>query len=118
MTNSRTADGRGSCNDFVLKRQGRAMRRPPIRDARRLKVSDRKRRELESLLLGRLLNDALEAQKIGLRPRTFRMMLTDIGPVQTRVRLITLNTVPDGFLILLERDRLDLTAEAAILAGP
>lgn len=83
-----------------------------------MRVSDLERRELERLLLDRLLKDAIEAQKIGFRPRAFRLMLTDIGPVQACVRLITSNTVPDGFLILWEKGRVDLTAEVAVLSGP
>jgi hypothetical protein len=83
-----------------------------------LKVSEPEKIQLERLLRDRLLNDAVKAAIIGFRPRIFRVMLAELGSVQTCIRLITSNTVPVGFSVLWEKGRLDLTAEAAVLSGP
>lgn len=91
----------------------------PLRKrASSLKVREHEKRRHEALLRVHLRNGARQAERVGFRPKSFRMLLADIGPVETCVRLITSKTVPDGFLVLWEKDRLDLTAEAAVLAGP
>jgi len=75
-------------------------------------------RKLESLLAGQLKQDCAEAESIGYPPRKFRSMMAESGPAGACVRVIMSAKIPDGFLALLELERLDLTAEATVLRGP
>jgi len=45
-------------------------------------------------------------------------MLSQSGPVEACRRVIMATKIPDGFIRLLELQRLDLKAEATILRGP
>ena len=56
------------------------------------------------------------SSKDRLQAADISMMLAELGPVQTCIRLITSTTIPEGFTVLWEKRRLDLTAEAAVLS--
>jgi hypothetical protein len=45
-------------------------------------------------------------------------MLAANGPIDACVKVIMSRKIPDGFLVLLEKKRLELTAEATVLRGP
>jgi hypothetical protein len=81
-------------------------------------LSDAERRRLEAQLLEQLRQDCDESESIGYRPKMFRQMLAESGPVGACRRVIMSVKIPDGFLALLEKDRLELTAEATVLRGP
>ena len=78
-------------------------------------VSDAERRRLEAQLLEQLRQDCDESEGIGYRPKIFRQMLAESGPVGACRRVIMSAKIPDGFLALLEKERPDLTAEATVL---
>jgi hypothetical protein len=75
-------------------------------------------RKLETLLAAQLKQDCAESESIGYAPRKFRAMMSESGPAGACVRVIMSAKIPDGFLTLLELNRLDLTAEATVLRGP
>jgi len=81
-------------------------------------LTDAQKRELEAKLLERLRRDCDESQSIGYPPRVFRVMISESGPVGACIRVIAAKRIPDGFIRLLELNRLDLTAEHAVLDGP
>lgn len=81
-------------------------------------LTEPERRRLEGQLREQLRQDDEESVSIGYIPRQFRIMLTEGGPVGACVRVIMSAKTPDGFMTLLERKRLDLTAEATVLRGP
>ncbi|MFL9827867.1 hypothetical protein [Rhodoplanes sp. SY1] len=76
------------------------------------------RRRLESQLGEQLRQDCEESERIGYPPRVFRRMLSESGAVGACRHVIMSRKIPDGFLTLLEKKRLDLTAEATVLRGP
>ena len=75
------------------------------------------KRQLEAKLYEKLRQACDESESIGYPPRQFRVMLTE-GAVSACIRDIMAPKIPDGFLELLERNRLDLTAEAIVLQWP
>jgi hypothetical protein len=81
-------------------------------------LTEGERRRLEAQLGDQLRIDCAEAEGIGYSPKKFRSMLSESGPRGACVRVIMSTKVPDGFLTLLELERLDLTAEATVLRGP
>ncbi len=76
------------------------------------------RRNLEAKLLARLRHDIDECQRFGYSPHVFIGMISKHGPVVACIRVVTAWPPPDGFLKLLELDRLDLNAERTVLDGP
>ena len=81
-------------------------------------LTDAERRRLENELLRRFFHDCDECDSLGYHPRVFRQMLAERGPVETaRIVLMSPKRIPDGFMILLERGRLDLTTEVKVLDG-
>lgn len=83
-----------------------------------ISVADAKRTSLERKLREQLLHDCSVSVSIGYRPVAFQRMLADHGPVEACRQVIMSTKIPDGFLRLWELKRVDLTAEATILAGP
>lgn len=83
-----------------------------------VKLSDVDRRKFEAQLLELLRQYCDESESIGYRPKMFRQMLAESGGAGACRRVIMSAKIPDGFLAMLEKQRLDLTAEAAVLAGP
>ncbi|WP_156464291.1 hypothetical protein [Afipia sp. Root123D2] len=83
-----------------------------------LALPDAERRKLEAQLHEQLRQDCDQSEAIGYRPKIFRQMLAESGPVEACLRVIMTDKIPDGFITLLEKKRLDLTAEATILRGP
>jgi hypothetical protein len=81
-------------------------------------LAEAERRRLEGKLGEQLRQDCEESESIGYSPKQFRMMLAESGPVGACQRVILSPRIPDGFLRLLELERLDLTAEATVLRGP
>ncbi len=81
-------------------------------------LSAAQRRKLESQLLEQLRQDCDEARRIGYRPTVFMSMMAQFGPVEACRKVIVATRPPDGFIKLLELQRLDLTAEATVLRGP
>jgi hypothetical protein len=81
-------------------------------------LTDKDRGDLTKQLMVRLRRDAKSAQRIHFPARASRVMLADLGAVETCNRLITSPNIPEGFSVLFEKNRLDLTAEAAVLNGP
>jgi hypothetical protein len=81
-------------------------------------LSESERRKLQAQLHEQLRQDAEESESIGYPPKQFRIMLAESGPVGACRRVIMAPNIPDGFIRLLELERLDLTAEATILRGP
>jgi hypothetical protein len=81
-------------------------------------LSGSERRHFERQLREKLRQDCDECEDLGYRPNSFRGMLTDYGPVGACIRVILDRRIPDGFLKLLELNRLDLTAEAVVLHLP
>lgn len=81
-------------------------------------LTDAERRKLEGQLFEELRKDCAESRSIGYPPRVFESMMGRLGPVEACRRVIVSDTPPDGFLTLLEKKRLDLTAEATVLRGP
>jgi hypothetical protein len=77
------------------------------------------RKHLEQELLKRFLHDCDECEKLNppYYPRIFRQILTDVGPIETARRVVISQKLPDGFTILWELNRLDLTTEAKMLDG-
>jgi hypothetical protein len=55
---------------------------------------------------------------IGYREKIFRRMMAHSGPVAACNSLMMSDRIPDGFLILYHKKRLDLTVEAIILRPP
>lgn len=88
------------------------------RGAERSALTDRECRLLRTALGERLRQDSEESESIGYSPRKFRGMMTESGPDGACRRVIMSAKLPDGFLTLLEKQRLDLTAEATVLRGP
>lgn len=82
------------------------------------KLSDAEVRKLESQLLEQLRQDCDVSESIGYRAKIFRRMLAESGPVGACRRVLMTSKIPDGFMVLLEKQRLDLTAEATVLRGP
>jgi len=54
----------------------------------------------------------------GYNPTRFLQMLENKGPVQTAIELVMAPRIHEGFIKLLELNRLDLTVEAIILRQP
>jgi hypothetical protein len=81
-------------------------------------LTDAQRRSLEAKLYEQLRQDCDIAESIGYRARIFRRMLASSGPVVSCMQLITSDRIADGFITLLELNRLDITVEATVLRGP
>jgi hypothetical protein len=69
-------------------------------------------------LYEQLRQDCDIAESIGYRARIFRRMLASSGPVVSCMQLIMSDRIADGFITLLELNRLDVTVEATVLRGP
>jgi hypothetical protein len=81
-------------------------------------LPEAERRKLESQLLAQLRSDCQEMRSLGYRPRDFLAMIGESGPIRACIQVITSQRIPDGFLRLLEIDRLQLSAEATVLKMP
>jgi len=81
-------------------------------------VSEAERRRLERQLGEKLPQDCDECESVGYSPRQFRIMLAESGPVGACVRVIMTPRIPDGFLTLVELNKLELTTEAVVLRWP
>jgi hypothetical protein len=81
-------------------------------------LSDAERRRLEAQLLEQLRQDIDECRRIGYRGTVFSSMMARWGPVEACRKVIMASRPPDGFLKLLELNRLDLTTEARVFSGP
>src|SRR4051812_1277495 len=81
-------------------------------------VTEAERRRLEGLLGERVRQDMDEAARIGYAPKKFRTMVANEGPVEACRRVIMLDYPADGFTMLWEKKRLDLTAEAVVQENP
>jgi hypothetical protein len=81
-------------------------------------LSETERRQLEAKLGEQLRQDCDESERIGYSPRQFRLMIAESGPAEACRRVIMSPKIPDGFLKLLELQKLELTAEARVLNGP
>jgi hypothetical protein len=75
-------------------------------------------RQLEAQLRKRLVEDCAESRSLGYDPKKFLGMVNADGPVKACIQAIASQRIPDGFINLLRLKRLDLTAEATVLAGP
>jgi hypothetical protein len=75
------------------------------------------RQQLTLELLQRFFQDCDECEKaLGYHPTRFREMLADLGPIETARRVIISPQIPEGFSILWEKGRLDLTTEVKVLS--
>lgn len=79
--------------------------------------SDPELRILTNKLREALVRDCAESESIGYPPKKFKTMMAVDGPVEACRQVIMSVKIPDGFLTLLELQRLDLTAEATVLRG-
>lgn len=59
---------------------------------------------------------ARSENEIGYRPTAFRAMVADVGGVEAARRLVMAAQPSDGFALLWEKRRLDLSAEAYVVA--
>jgi|WetSurMetagenome_2_1015567.scaffolds.fasta_scaffold1098532_1 hypothetical protein len=81
-------------------------------------MTEVERRKLEALLHARLKQDCTESEGIGYKPKKFKTMMAESGPVGACVRVIMSAKIPEGFLTLVELKREELTAESTVLHGP
>jgi hypothetical protein len=71
---------------------------------------------LEDDFLRAMIHIAERARdECGYDPKLFMQMIWELGPVKTARRLLHADPVPEGFVFLLERHRLDLSVEHLIL---
>jgi hypothetical protein len=69
---------------------------------------------MEQQLRDEFIKATKECILIGYHPKIFIQMISDLGAVETAVRLTMSSTIPSGYETLRKKGRLDLSVEAII----